>query len=262
MLISLKIALTRHLKRIVKNLVPYFWKASFNKEIEAILPLVCKNADDLKDATNYINLKNGLFSLVTLELELHRQEIFSTTQLDFSYDPKEKCPKFDKFLNDIFLGNEKLKIILSEAFGYGLSPHTEAQKFFFFYSEGSSGKSVAGNILFHLAGGKEQVASIALSDLGERFQRSQIYGKLVNISFENEQVNHKPFNTQALKAITSGDLIQLEFKNKDPFTDVIKVKLFFVVNNLPVADDKTFAYMRRVVLIPFLARFVDKPDKI
>lgn len=37
--------------------------------------------------------------------------------------------------------------------------------------------------------------------------------------------------------------------------------MFFAVNTLPVANDKTFAYMRRVVLIPFLARFVDEPDK-
>ena len=37
--------------------------------------------------------------------------------------------------------------------------------------------------------------------------------------------------------------------------------MFFAVNSLPVADDKTFAYMRRVVLIPFKARFVDEPDE-
>ena len=37
--------------------------------------------------------------------------------------------------------------------------------------------------------------------------------------------------------------------------------MFFAVNTLPVANDKTFAYMRRVVVIPFLARFIDEPDK-
>ena len=249
--------ITRQIKKIVHSLYPDFWKAGFNKEIEAILPLTCKTVKQLEKATDYINLRNGLFSLTTFELEPHRKKIFSTTQLDFSYDPKAKCPEFEKFLSDVFLGNKRLKKILAEAFGYGLSPHIEAQKFFLLYSEGSSGKSVACDVLYHLAGGKEQVSSVALRDLSNNFQRSQMYRKLVNISTENEG----KFNSQALKAITSGDLIQLEFKGKDPFSDVITAKMFFAVNTLPVANDKTFAYMRRVVLIPFLARFVSEPDK-
>ena len=250
--------ITKQLKKILHNLYPDFWKASFNRDIEAILPLTCKTVEQLDKSTDYINLRNGLFSLTTFELEPHRKKIFSTTQLDFSYDPKAKCPEFEKFLSDVFLGDKRLKKILAEAFGYGLSPHTEAQKFFLLYSEGSSGKSVACDVLYHLAGGKEQVSSVALGDLAHKFQRSQLYGKILNISAENEL---RKFNTQALKSLTSGDLVQLEFKGKDPFTDVITAKLFFAMNTLPIADDKTFAYMRRVVLIPFLARFVDEPDK-
>ena len=250
--------ITKQFKKILHNLYPDFWKASFNRDIEAILPLTCKTVEQLDKATDYINLRNGLFSLTTFELEPHRKKIFSTTQLDFSYDPKARCPEFEKFLSDVFLGNKRLKKILAEAFGYGLSPHTEAQKFFLLYSEGSSGKSVACDVLYHLAGGKEQVSSVALGDLGHKFQRSPLYGKILNLSTENEPGK---FNSQALKSITSGDVMQLEFKGKDPFTDRIMAKLFFAVNTLPVADDKTFAYMRRVILIPFLARFVEKPDK-
>jgi len=125
------------------------------------------------------------------------------------------------------------------------------------YSAGSSGKSVVCDLLYHLAGGKDQVSTVALGDLGHKFQRSQLYGKLVNISTENEV---RKFNSQALKAITAGDPVPLEMKSKDPFTDVITCKLFFAVNSLPIASDRTFAYMRRAQVIPFLARFVDNPD--
>ena len=253
--------ITKHFKKIVNSLYPYFWKNSFSSELEGILPLNCTAVEKFKKATNYINLLNGLFSLTTFELEPHRKEIFSTTQLNFSYDPDAKCPKFDRFLDDVFLGNERLKMRLSEAFGYGLTTLTEAQVFFIFYSPGSSGKSVASRLFIRLAGGKEQVSTVALADLSKKFQRSQLWGKLANVSTENQQNGRQKFNTQALKAITSGDLIQLEFKGKNPFTDIITAKLFFSVNELPIPDDKTFAYMRRVVLIPFLAQFLDKPDK-
>lgn len=84
-----------------------------------------------------------------------------------------------------------------------------------------------------------------------------MYRKLLNLSPENEQGK---FNTQALKAITAGDPIQLEMKGQNPFTDVITCKLFFAVNNLPIASDRTFSYLRRAQIIPFLARFVDNPD--
>ena len=166
-------------------------------------------------------------------------------------------PEIQKFLDEIFLGDKALKKILQEAFGYGLSGQVAAQKFFLLYSTGSSGKSVVCDLLYHLAGGKEQVSTVALGDLGHKFQRSQLYGKLVNISTENEV---RRFNTQALKAITAGDPVQLEMKGQNPFTGVITCKLFFAVNSLPIASDKTFSYMRRAQVIPFVARFVDNPD--
>ena len=58
-----------------------------------------------------------------------------------------------------------------------------------FISEGSSGKSVACDILYHLAGSHEQVLSVGLGDLAHKFQRSQLYGKILNISAENELIN-------------------------------------------------------------------------
>ena len=166
-------------------------------------------------------------------------------------------PEIQKFLDEIFLGDKALKKILQEAFGYGLSGQVAAQKFFLLYSTGSSGKSVVFDLLYHLAGGKEQISTVALGDLGNRFQRSQSYRKILNLSPENEQGK---FNTQALKAITAGDPVQLEIKGQNPFTDVITCKLFFAVNNLPIASDRTFSYLRRAQIIPFLARFVDNPD--
>ncbi|MBR1486305.1 MAG: hypothetical protein IJ597_03520, partial [Synergistaceae bacterium] len=250
------LAIIRHFKQIVRRLVPDFWKAAFNKEIEVILPLVCKNLEDLEEATNVINLKNGLFSLATFELLSHNEKIFSTIQIPFLYAPEATCPNFKKFLDEIFLGDKALKKILQEAFGYGLSSQVAAQKFFLMYSAGSSGKSVVCDLLYHLAGGKEQVSTVALGDLGHKFQRSQLYGKIVNISTENEV---RRLNTQALKAITAGDPVQLEMKGQNPFTDVISCKLFFAVNSLPIASDRTFSYMRRAQIIPFLARFVDNP---
>ena len=112
------------------------------------------------------------------------------------------------------------------------------------------------SILQHLAGGDKNVSSVTLSNLNQKFQRAELYGKLLNISTENEA---SKFNTEALKSITSGDPIQIEHKFQKPFTTRLTAKLLFAMNSLPEPKDKTFAFYSRLVLIPFKTKFVDNP---
>ena len=149
--------------------MPDFWKSGFNKEIEAILPLECKSVDDLDEATDVINLRNGFFSLTTFELLLHSKKIFSTVQIPFLYDPEARYPNFKKFLDEIFLGDKTLKRIFTGSVLVWIILTDCRAKVFLFYYHGSSGKSVVCDLLYHLAGGKEQVSTVALGDLVRRF---------------------------------------------------------------------------------------------
>ena len=151
-------------------------------------------------------------------------------KLPFDYDQEAKCPRFQEFLKQVFRADEELISLVQEIMGYCLSPSIEAQKFFIFYSDGSSGKSVLCSILQHLAGGDNNVSSLTLSNLNQKFQRAELFGKIVNISTENEV---RKFNTEALKSITSGDPIQIEHKFRKPFTTRLTAKLLFAMNSLP-----------------------------
>ena len=102
------------------------------------------------------------------------------------------------------------------------------------------------------------MSSVTLSNLNAKFTRAQLYGKVVNISTENETSN---FNSEALKAITSGDPIQIENKYEKPFTAKLTAKLVFAMNTLPKPTDRTFALSRRLCLVPFLTKFVDNPHE-
>jgi phage/plasmid-associated DNA primase len=62
-----------------------------------------------------------------------------------------------------------------------------------------------------------------------------------------------------LKAITGGDLVQLQEKYKNPFSYRPTVKLIFSVNRLPNIKDTTYGFERRVDIVPFKIRFVRKP---
>ena len=60
----------------------------------------------------------GLLNLQTRELEPHRSDYLSLTQLPEEYNPEAKCPNIDKFLTDV-LRPEDIKYIL-QLIGYCL----------------------------------------------------------------------------------------------------------------------------------------------
>ena len=248
----------RDMLKILDKIHPDIWKISREKEIEHTLAMRSFSTEELRDASEYINVKNGLLSLKTFKLKKHDSSIFSTRQLPVKYKSKAKAPKWKKFLRDIFLRNKKLRLLLQEITGYILTSNTKAQKFFFLYSDGSSGKSVYCKILKLLVGGDEFVSSVTLSKLNDKFERSQLYGAAVNIATENEP---EQFGTETLKAVSSGDIIQIERKKEHAFSTAITAKLVFCLNNLPIPKDKTYAIYRRLVIVPFLASFVQEPKK-
>ena len=94
-----------------------------------------------QNITQIINLVNGLFNLNTVELEAHTHDIFTTSQLPFEYDKNAKAKNFMDFIEKLTLGDNELKAVIQEIMGYILTSRVDAQKFFIFWSAGSSGKS-------------------------------------------------------------------------------------------------------------------------
>ena len=232
------------------------WLASFKYELKEILELEANRIDGAEDDENYINLENGLFNLETLELESHTHEVFSTCQLPFSYDKQAECPNFMDFMDKITVGDNELKSVIQEIMGYVLTHRVDAQKFFIFWSAGSSGKSTLCDVLVWLAG-EENVSSVSLGALNDKFARSQIEGKILNLATENEA---KKVKTALLKQIVGGDIIQIERKGKDPRSYRPHVKCVFAVNNLPKFYENSYGMLRRMLIVSFPALFTDNPN--
>jgi putative DNA primase/helicase len=247
----------RLMRKFLHRYEPDTWNSGIEQSCLTILPLECEKAEDLKDAEGYINTLNGLVNLNTFELEPHDSSVFTTAQLSVEYDPKADCPNFKNFLDVIFKGDKGLKRLVGEMFGYVLSSKQDAQVFFVLYSEGSSGKSTLCDILYKMAGGGQNVSAVAMGDFNKKFARSQLMDKVLNMSTESDVSG--TLDTTAIKAITSGDPIQLEAKGKPPITCRVKAKLIFAVNSLPFPKDKSYAFLRRMIIIPFGMRFVDDP---
>ena len=249
----------KNIYNIIDKKYPDKWVTSLDYDLKKLIHLNAKNAEDLKGASYLVNLENGFFNLKTMSFEPHSKsskEYFTTYQLPFEYDEEAKCPKFKKFLKQIFLDDDELITLMQEIMGYCLSPRLDAHKFFMFYSEGSSGKSTLCDVFLRLAGGRENVSAVTLEGLNEKFSRIQLEGKIMNIATENEGKRAK---TGYLKSMVCGDPVQLEAKGQSAYTACIRAKFIFSLNTLPSFRRYGYDMSRRMILIPFLARFVDEP---
>jgi putative DNA primase/helicase len=141
--------------------------------------------------------------------------------------------------------------------GYCLSNSVEAHKMWFFLGGGSNGKSVLCDVLTDLVGGIENISTVSLSRFGSPFALAHIKDKTMNIATENE-VN-RTLNTQTIKAISSGDPIQIEEKFKTPLSYRPRTKLIFSLNNMPRIKDLSEGLGRRLDIVPFKIRFVRNP---
>ena len=124
---------------------------------------------------------------------------------------------------------------------------TRLQKFLVITGLGGTGKSTIVRLVNH-AIGKENISSLSLQDLNERFNATNLFGKILNScadipSKAMEQVD-------IIKKITGEDLIKGEYKGGAVFFFNSYAKLMFSANEIPISlDDKTNAYYRRFLIL-------------
>ena len=101
--------------------------------------------------------------------------------------------------------------------------------------------------------GELNVSALDLKNLGDRFSKASLYKKLANIG-DDISDDFIP-DTSLFKKITDGGRIEAEYKGQKPFDFNPYAKLIFSANDIPRMKDKTGAVLRRLVIIPFNARF-------
>ena len=249
------IHLSRKLRKFLHRYQQDCWTEGFERVYMAALRRVAPYIKKMDAKRGYLNVRNGMVGLKTFTLYEHDPTFRSAIQLPILYDPKARCPIFLKMLDQIFLGDKALIAVVQEMFGYCLTTSVSAQKFFLLIGEGSNGKSTLIDCLKWIVG-KQNYCAVPLKDLNNSFQRYALVDKLLNVVTENE-ADGKGFNSEALKAITTGDSIMVEQKYHDAFPYEPYCKMAFAMNEFAFSRDHTLGLTRRIVTIPFRAKFKD-----
>jgi P4 family phage/plasmid primase-like protien len=217
----------------------------------------------IRERRPYIAMLNGLINLDKLLADADEDECilphspawFSTVRLPYAFDPVAKCPKWNAFLeHNLEMDPERIKI-LQEWAGYCLTPDTGQQKFLAMEGEGSNGKSVYCAALSAMLGA-DNCSHVSLERFGERFDRTQTIGKLVNICADVGEIDKVAEGN--LKSFTSGDVMFFDRKRINGIECIPTARLVLSFNNRPRFSDRSQGVWRRMLLIPWNVQITER----
>jgi putative DNA primase/helicase len=210
-------------------------------------------ADKLDSDAWLLGAGDVTFDLKTCTTREPRREDLITKAIGAKYDRAAKCPRWIKFIEQIFAGDKELIAYIKRAFGYCLTGSMDEQVFFFCHGDGSNGKSKFLAILRALLGeyAKQADFSTFMVQRNEKVRNdlAALAGARVITAIEAEEGGR--LSMQVIKSWTGGDPITARFLFGENFTFQPTGKIWLAANNKPAISERNHAAWRRVQLIPF-----------
>ena len=201
---------------------------------------------------SHFPLGNLTLNSTTADLVPHAPSYFTTYGSPINYNEDAECTEFIMFLGELFDDEATIKFV-QEWFGYTLSCGHQANAFLIGIGAGANGKSTLFDVLAQLLG-IENVSSAPLSNFNSEFGLEPLISKKLNLATESDV---DAFKTGKLKALTAGEDISINRKNKIEITTKLPTKLVFLMNELPLLSDDSYGFERRLLILPFDKTFTE-----
>lgn len=214
---------------------------------------------DLKKEVVLINLLNGTLEISEgmSRLKEHDPKDFISYVLPFTYDPVATAPLFDRYIKRV-LPDQSSREVLQEFHGYIFIRHLKLEKAMVLLGEGQNGKSVQFEITKALFG-DVNVSTKSLGDLIDRDSgndnRAKLQDKLLNYGSE---IRANVIDVDVFKRLVSGEPVAAREKYKTSFDLVNTCKFIFNANRLPKEIERTDAYFRRFLIVPYTVKITEE----
>ena len=127
-------------------------------------------------------------------------------------------------------------------------------------STAANGKSTYIDMIRALLG-DENVASMDIASLGDKYGPAELTGKLANLGDDIPDEFLKGTELALFKKLVTGNKIKAERKYHDPFDFKPSATMVFSMNAMPRLADTTDGVFRRLAFVPFRRTFTpDQPD--
>ena len=232
-------------------------KDAQRKEVFKYVGLKCKREGEFSNP-RYVGLKSMILDMHTMESHDYNPSFVINNKIPFDYNPMAYSKVVDDTLDKVATNDPQIRSLLEELIGYSLYRSNLMQVCFILTGEGSNGKSTILNMIKSLLG-KGNYTSLDLRELEETFKPAELYNKLANIG---DDISAKYLeNSSVFKKVVTGESFMVQRKYGQPFELESYATQIFCANELPNVHDKTDGFNRRIVIVPFKARFTkDDPD--
>lgn len=206
---------------------------------------------------------NGILDLRSGELRDGRREDKITMHLEHAFAPHAECPRWERFIGEIFGGDTGLGEFIQRATGYSLSGVTTEQAFFILHGRGSNGKSVFLEVLRHVLGPFSYDPGFAAFEATPgAAPHPEALAELARRRFvtASETTERTRLNEQRLKVLSHGDTTSAAFKYGKRFEFKPECKIWLALNHRPAVSDDSLGFWRSVRLIPFERQFIGAAD--
>jgi putative DNA primase/helicase len=212
---------------------------------------------DWNDDDDMLAFSNGVLEISTGEFLDHDQENYLTWGLDFDYDPSaDPGPIIDWLRRTQYNDEDRVQVLRAWLRACLLGQGHELQRFMEVIGPGGRGKSTFANLCCALVG-SGNYASTTLNQLEQsRFEVASIKGKRLTLINDSERYGG---SAQIFKALTGGDNLRFEEKNKNVGEPFVYTGMVMVCANEPIqTTDNTSGLTRRRLTLEFNRPLYDK----
>ena len=211
-----------------------------------------------------LGCENGLVDLRTGALRVGRPADMVSRSTRLDYDPRATCPRWDRFLQEVFAADEELIGWFATLIGASLVG-TSKELLAVHYGSGNNGKSVAFRTLGREVAGEYSVEIAVETLLTAKRTAGAPSSDLMRLrgarlAFTSEPDQGAKFTGGTLKRLATIDLMTgrelLGRQEEWPPTHT----LHLATNHLPAADDASEGFWRRIALIPWAVRFAKRGE--
>jgi putative DNA primase/helicase len=214
------------------------------------------------DANLYLlGVTNGVVDLRTGLLMANEPSMYITRYCNAGYVEGAQCPRWLRFLDEVFMGDQATIQTVQRLLGYTLTGLNTEEVLAICYGFGSNGKSVFSNVILAIFGGYGMTAPSSIlvarrsDDAGPRNDLAAVAGaRLVSI---NELQAGDRLDEQVVKMLAGREPIAARFLYEDYFEFTPQFTAWLRTNHKPIITGDDDGIWRRLVLLPFKRSFKD-----
>jgi putative DNA primase/helicase len=232
-------------------------------ELAASFEPIATRADAWDPDPMLLGCENGVVDLRTGDLRAGRPEDMISRSTLIAYSPGADCPRWQRFLREVFAGDDELVEWFARLIGSSLVGRSK-ELLPVHHGRGNNGKSVAIRTLRRAFGEYAVVVAVETLVNAKREAGAATPDLMVlrgaRIAFATEPDKTARLRGGTLKRLVSIDQMTGRGLYGAPSSWEPTHALHLATNHLPAADDATEGFWRRIALVPWAVRFA-KPGE-